>query len=624
MYVDGKFDVTKANDMAAQTAMGKAFAADAELFRAFDSWRRLPENGGEAIKDTLLNAVDTLGLFKPINKAFDYVTGSDTLNSLVQSAMEPYGFTETLDGNYTEPWRSDQAQEEAMGAVRSAAPVSDEDVEKERREAAIAEMEAQQAAEAQGAAGNIFNVEEDPQLGALRQRVGETKDNPFLFGADGNRSQIDNFLDIAGGKIPLPNRSDARSVAKFNDSFAGRQFTKDAGFRKARELSNLEGDRRQIVKNHNKAMMNWVANNPEHKMAEKGLSNWTDQDKISFVRNFNLGNLDDPAPDAPAPKGVPVFDEDGLMGFDNIKNFAEDMGGQRIRMNPDQPNSIQKRERKDKATLDDIRGEIRETGKHPFGEGPVLGTDHAREVELSKKYGGDMAGLKKAARDVRDSPVAKANYAEAFLPADFNAPKAGAAQQGPSRPLNEGFTAGGVVDKFKSSTANLMNQESEATNSVLDNVPMPQMPRPTFPKPKPGPFHYTNKTKNYPVIENYPSDNGSGGVELTRTSPEVAVMPPVKYPSSNQPGMELTRTSPERLTMDEPTAQYRKQTPGYGRSGKKQYNIPGLDRLDPDNYDHRPNAPKHPGGAGMGRSGKKQYNIPGLEFLDPDNYFYNQ
>jgi hypothetical protein len=88
--------------------------------------------------------------------------------------------------------------------------------------------------------------------------------------------------------------------------------------------------------------------------------------------------------------------------------------------------------------------------------------------------------------------------------------------------------------------------------------------------------------------------------------------------------MELTRTSPERLTMDEPAAQYRKQTPGFGRNGKKQYNIPAMDRMDPDNYDYRPNAPKHPGGAGMGRSGKKQYNIPALDFLDPDNYFYNQ
>jgi hypothetical protein len=322
--------------------------------------------------------------------------------------------------------------------------------------------------------------------------------------------------------------------------------------------------------------------------------------------------------------GVPVYDENGLVGYESSKKFEEDMGDQQFRENPNQPNSIQKRERKDKAMLDDIRGEIKETGKHPFGEGPILGTDHARDVELSKKFGGDMAGLKKAARDVRDNPVGKANYAEAFLPADFNAPKAGAAQQGPSRPLNEGFTAGGVVDKFKSSTANLMNQESEATNSVLDNVPMPQMPRPTFPKPKPGPFHYTNKTKNYPVIENYPPDNDSGGLELTRTSPEFAVMPPVKYPSSNQPGMELTRTSPDRPTMDVPAAQYRKQTPGFGRSGKKQINIPQLDRLDMDNYDYRPNAPKHPGGAGMGRSGKKQYNIPALDFLDLDNYFYNQ
>lgn len=309
--------------------------------------------------------------------------------------------------------------------------------------------------------------------------------------------------------------------------------------------------------------------------------------------------------------GVPVYDENGLVGYESSKKFEEDMGDQQIRMNPDQPNRAQIRERRNNAMLDDIRAEIKETGKHPFGEGPVLGTDHAREVELSKKYGGDMAGLKKAARDVRDNPFNKVNYAEAFMPADFNQPK-------PLPPTSSPVSSFEPSQKMVSQ--DMLDRNNQEVNSVLDSVPFPRPKIPQAPKPKPKP---RNPITTLPFSLEQPVSN-EPGVELTRTSKEFPTMDAPKYPATSEPSVDLTRTTKDYPTMDAPSAQQRKQSSGFGRSGKKQYNIPAIDRMDLDNYDYRPDAPKHPGGAGRGRSGKKQYNIPALDFLDLDNIFYNQ
>ena len=164
----------------------------------------------------------------------------------------------------------------------------------------------------------------------------------------------------------------------------------------------------------------------------------------------------------------------------------------------------------------------------------------------------------------------------------------------------------------------MLDKNNEEVNSVLDSVPFPR-PKTPAPSPRPKP---RNPVSTLPFSLDYPSDKESG-MELTRTSKEFPTMDAPKYPSNKDTGVEVTRTGKEYPTMDAPTAQYRKQSSSFGRSGKKQYNIPALDRLDLDNYDYRPNAPKHPGG-GFGRSGKKQYNIPALDFLDLDNYFYNQ
>ena len=435
------------------------------------------------------------------------------------------------------------------------------------------------------------NEDAEPELNLDEPAPAEAEGNPYLFGTEGNQSQIANLSDIGNGKVAMPNRSDRRSMAQFNNDVKSKEFALNAAQRKARELKSLEKGRRDRVSLTEPAMKQWIKANPKSRAAKLALdadgnvdlSKISDAEKIQFTKNLNLGNIDFfNKPEASVNKGVPIFDEDGLVGFEDTKKFEEDMGGQKIRMNPEQPNSIQKRERKDMAMLDDIRGEIKETGKHPFGEGPILGTDFAREVELRDQFdGGDIGGLKKAARDFRDHAArdvrdnTKGIDIPSPMPAKYSASK-------------ETFEP-----SQKMVSQDMLDRNNQEVNSVLDSVPFSRPKSPAAPRTKPR-----NPVTTLPFS--------------------------LEQPVSKEPGVELTRTSKEYSTMDAPAAQNRKQTPGFGRSGKKQYNIPQLDRLDMDNYDYRPNAPKHPGGAGMGRSGKKQYPIPALDFLDLDNYFYNQ
>ena len=274
-------------------------------------------------------------------------------------------------------------------------------------------------------------------------------------------------------------------------------------------------------------------------------------------------------------------------------------------MNPDQPNRAQIRERRNNAMLDDIRSEIKETGKHPFGEGPILGTDYAREVELRDQMEGiDFGGLKKSARDFRDKPVRSRDYTQSI---DLPSPM----------PANYADSKETFEPSQKMVSQDMLDRNNQEVNSVLDSVPFPRPKSPQAPKPKPR-----NPITTLPFSLDQPVSKESG-VELTRTSKEYPTMDVPKYPANSEPSVDLTRTTKEYPTMDAPDAQYRKQSSSFGRSGKKQYNISALDRLDPDNYDYRPDAPKHPGG-GFGRSGKKQYNLDFLNFLDPDNYFYHQ
>lgn len=390
LYEQGPFDTGFDGDLDVHKAMGARFKAEPELFRAFDSWRRLPENGGKSVKSILQKAADGFaGMARNRREFQDSMPwGEDFAGDYDKFIFESYPFVPTGDGGYVEEFSQDQAADDLADKLNEVAPKTDAQAEKERREDEIDQMRAEQDAMQQGRQGQNVFLDKDPQIGAVRQQVRAAADNPFLFGTEGNQSQIEDLLDKSSRKIPTPNRSDARSVANFNDAFSSREFVRDAAFRKQRELANLDRNRRNLVNSQGMqdTMMKWIAANPDHEMSEKGLANWTDQDKISFVKNFKLGNFDDPAPAKAQevdPRGVPMFDKDGRMGFVPHAEHTPDKPGQKFKVNMDQPNMLQRQERRNNAMLEDIRNEenpLKPGQKyHPF---EMFGgsTDYAAEV----------------------------------------------------------------------------------------------------------------------------------------------------------------------------------------------------------------------------------------------------
>lgn len=374
LYVDGPF-LTFGDDLDAHKAMAKEFKARPELLRAFDAYRRVIKNEAP-VQDSLESARNT-GFIGDILRGVGDLFGGNFSEKSDEEILGEYGFTDMGDGKFTAPWLEKTAFEDTAERVKDLG-MSDEEIEAQEIEDVKEKNRILQEEQKATQAKNVFNVDQDPQIAAVRQQVDRSKANPFMFGTEGNRSQIDSLLDASSDKIPMPNRSDARSVADFNNAFANRQFVKNAAFRKQRELDDLAEDRQAIVNNHLDAMSAWEAKNKgKHEMADKGVENWTDQDKIAFVRNFNLGNFDDPAP-APAPKGVPMFDKDGLMGFVPEKQHEADMGGQKFKVNMDQPNMLQRQERKNNAMLEDIRSKGNPFEK--FGGS----TDYAAEVASRK------------------------------------------------------------------------------------------------------------------------------------------------------------------------------------------------------------------------------------------------
>ena len=272
-------------------------------------------------------------------------------------------------------------------------------------------------------------------------------------------------------------------------------MTEDAKFlgRAAETAETQESNRRlsrQSIRNsYGDEMRDWVDSNytPDGKplnelaatiKAKHGLDpeQWNDGVKNSFVRNYNSGNhiRKESAFKDPMSSMVPHYDENGPTGnMTTKKQMRQDLGQKKgIRFDESLPLT------REQQMMQDIQEEQKRFNGNLFG--PEAQESFRRETKgytPEEYYDLNRRAQARATTDLNS------NMAEAFLPQDFNSPTPGKATQGPSQPLNESFTPGGVVDNFKSSTANLMNEESEATNSVLDNVPMPQMPNTSFKPP---------------------------------------------------------------------------------------------------------------------------------------------
>jgi hypothetical protein len=309
------------------------------------------------------------------------------------------------------------------------------------------------------------------------------------------------------------------------------------------------------------------------------------------------------------PTNAPIFDRDGLVGFKTLPQMEKEMGGESVKVDP--RTEGQKREDR---IIDEIDQEIKETGQHPFGEDPVLGTNYRQEVRNRENYGPGYKQLKDQSLDLLDNPEVQKS-----IPSAPSIPMAPTTK--PSMPASYNRS---IV------SPDMLAKNRQDVNDVLDSVPMPEMPKKSLAPVKSSPYNYTHRrTLEYPT-----EPSQSGLVNSTKEYPTFSLETPA------EPGPELTRTTKEYPT--EPTqqslvertleypvktpegAQQRKQTPGYGRSGKKQFNIPALDFLDLTNYTYNEPSYEQTQRPGFGRSGKKQFNLKFLDRFDPRNYSYKQ
>ena len=626
LYEDGVFNIQSSSDLKAHRSLAAAFKQNPALFRAFDSFRRLPQNGGVSVMDTLNSAANSLGVMDVAREASDSVFGTDYKNSVSKALMDPYGFIQLADGSYSEPWSVGQAEKSVGEALKGVSPLSD-------AEQTAAEIdEARRDAVGTGDLAGTRNVflDDRPQVAAMRQQTSNYKDNPFLQGYEGNTTQIDNLLDIAGGEVSEPT-SDARSRRKYQNARSSKEFVEDAAKRKLRSLDNIAQNRAKVVQDTLPEMKAWASQNEGHIMADKGVDNWTDEEKINFTKWFNrkntregLAKIDAERKAAfrenlfnPGPMDkVPVYGKNGLEGYRTRSLMEKDMDGESFKYLP----RDETREEREARLLADLKKDKTMYGGDFFPEARDEYYRRTKEPTAEEYYGIQERARARAKTD----PTLKTNIADAVVPANFNQPIIPKAQQGPQQPLNEVFSSDGVVDKFQKETIpNMRNKVSSEVSSVLNDVPMPSMPKTVKYNPQSYKPNARTMLKKTPESSTFSIEQPSTpGVDLTRTTKEYPTEN-VFVDSNDTPGVDLTRTGREYPTMEAAGAQFRRPTQGFGRSGKKQYNIDFLDRFDLDKYDYRPNAPKHPGG-GFGRSGKKQYNLDFLNFLDPDNYFYNQ
>ena len=285
LYVSGPFITWSDDDMASHKSFSSVFKNNPELFRAYNDYRQTVE-GEDSVEDALESARNSYGV-ADIGRAIGDFFGGDFDDDSFKEILGGFGI-QKIGEKLVLPYKTEQGLEGFEDNIAEKGDLSDQEIKDLEVQKSV--EKANELAEQQGAQ-NVFNIDRDPRTAAIRQRVDGTKFDPFLQGTQGQRSIINDLLDKSSRKIPAPNLGDPRSVSKFNNSVSSREFVRNNALKKLRDLDDMADSRREIVNNHLGVMTEWEADNKgKHPMADKGVENWTDQQKINFVKNFNLGN----------------------------------------------------------------------------------------------------------------------------------------------------------------------------------------------------------------------------------------------------------------------------------------------------------------------------------------------
>lgn len=224
---------------------------------------------------------------------------------------------------------------------------------------------------------NVTGSFEDAQLKRARQYANDANRNSRVPGGTPHGK----FLDSSATRIleQEMSRRQGRAQIRSNHMEKAKQWidaNTTVGPNGQRVASNEDADR----------ILRQVGTNPEM---------WDDGVMNSFVRNFNLGNLDAPV-EKKDPTVVPTFNKFGPTGFVSMDEMEKNMGGKSIRPGTTMGPELDALMFEMEATQDAARKKGLST---PFT------ANYPRDLLMRAQTGEDFSGLRKAANQAIDSQI---------------------------------------------------------------------------------------------------------------------------------------------------------------------------------------------------------------------------
>lgn len=224
---------------------------------------------------------------------------------------------------------------------------------------------------------NVTGSFEDAQLKRAAQYAREAGRPSRVEGG----TATGRFLDRAANRAMQNevSRREGRSQIRANHMQKAKQWI---------DANTTVGPNGQRVANNENAdrILRQVGTNPEM---------WDDGVMNSFVRNFNLGNLNPPV-EKKDPTVVPMFNKFGPTGFVSMDDMEKEMGGRSIRpgttMGPQMDAAM-------------FEMEAAQDAARKKGVSTPFTANYPRDLLTRAQTGEDFAGLRKAANQAIDSQV---------------------------------------------------------------------------------------------------------------------------------------------------------------------------------------------------------------------------